>query len=187
VALRRHCHRCARSSTTALGHRRTTRDPATPRQRRFQHRRRARAEDRIRTAKNTGLTTLPLHGFAHNQIWIAIVALAVELAAWTQMLASTDHEARRWEPTRLRLRLYSIAGLIARHARRVHLRLAGHAPWADLVLTAYQRLPGHLDHAEHRKEHAQQPPVVVSSQAVTHTKVPGQRHAGAVDGPHPFR
>jgi hypothetical protein len=106
----------------------------------LRHRRRARAEDRIRTAKNTGLTNLPLHGFAHNQIWVAIVALAVELTAWTQMLALTDHEARRWEPKRLRLRLFSIAGRIARHARRVYLRLASHAPWADLVLTAYQRL-----------------------------------------------
>ena len=106
----------------------------------LRHRRRARAEDRIRAAKNTGLTNLPLHGFAHNQIWVAIVALAVELTAWTQMLALTGHEARRWEPKRLRLRLFAIAGRIARHARRVYLRLAGHAPWADLVLTAHQRL-----------------------------------------------
>jgi hypothetical protein len=106
----------------------------------LRHRRRARAEDRIRTAKNTGLTNLPLHGFAHNQIWVAIVALAVELTAWTQMLALTDHEARRWEPKRLRLRLFSMAGRIARHARRVYLRLASHAPWADLLLAAYQRL-----------------------------------------------
>ena len=106
----------------------------------LRHRRRARAEDRIRAAKNTGLTNLPLHGFAHNQIWVAIVALAVELTAWTQMLALTGHEGRRWEPKRLRLRLFAIAGRVARHARRVCLRLAGHAPWADLVLTAHQRL-----------------------------------------------
>ena len=106
----------------------------------LRHRRRARAEDRIRTAKNTGLANLPLHGFAHNQIWVAIVALAVELTAWTQMLALTGHEARRWEPKRLRLRLFAIAGRVARHARRVYLRLASHAPWADLALTAHQRL-----------------------------------------------
>ncbi|PFG50168.1 DDE family transposase [Amycolatopsis sulphurea] len=106
----------------------------------LRHRRRARAEDRIRGCKATGLTNLPMRGFAHNQIWVAIVALAVELTAWTQILALTGHHARRWEPKRLRLRLFSIAGRIACHARRVHLRLAGHAPWADLVLTAYQRL-----------------------------------------------
>ena len=45
----------------------------------LRHRRRARAEDRIRTSKDTGLTNLPLHGFTQNQIWVALVALAVEL------------------------------------------------------------------------------------------------------------
>jgi hypothetical protein len=106
----------------------------------LRHRRRARAEDRIRAAKATGLTNLPLHGYAHNQIWVAIVALALELTAWTQMLALTDHEARRWEPKRLRLRLFSVAGRIARHARQTHLRLARHAPCAELIQTACQRL-----------------------------------------------
>ena len=56
------------------------------------------------------------------------------------MLALTDYEARRWEPKRLRLRLFSVAGRIARHARQVHLRLARHAPWSELILTACQRL-----------------------------------------------
>ena len=55
----------------------------------LRHRRRARAEDRIRCAKDTGLTNLPLHEFAQNQIWCAIVALACELTAWMQMLAFT--------------------------------------------------------------------------------------------------
>jgi hypothetical protein len=106
----------------------------------LRHRRRARAEDRIRAAKATGLSNLPLHGFAHNRIWVAIVGLALELTAWMQLLGLTDHPARRWEPKRLRLRLFSIAGRIARHARRVYLRLATHAPWAGLVLTTHQRL-----------------------------------------------
>lgn len=106
----------------------------------LRHRRRARAEDRIRAAKATGLSNLPLHGFAHNQIWVAIVALALELTAWMQMLTLTGHQARRWEPKRLRLRLFTIAGRIAHHARRIHLRLAAHAPWANLALTAHQRL-----------------------------------------------
>jgi hypothetical protein len=108
----------------------------------LRHRRRARAEDRIRAAKATGLTNLPLHGFAQNRVWIAIVALALELTAWTQMLALTHHEARRWEPKRLRLRLFSVAGRIARHARQIHLRLSAHAPWTELVLTAHRRLHG---------------------------------------------
>ena len=53
----------------------------------LRHRRRARCEDRIRTAKDAGLTNLPLHGFAQNEIWLAIVTLAAELTAWMQMLA----------------------------------------------------------------------------------------------------
>ena len=50
----------------------------------LRHRRRARAEDRIRAAKDTGLTNLPLHDFDQNRIWCAIVALACEITAWTQ-------------------------------------------------------------------------------------------------------
>ena len=84
----------------------------------LRHRRRARAEDRIRVGKDTGLTNLPLHGFDQNRIWCAIVALAAELTAWMQMLALPGHQARRWEPKRLRLRLFSIAGAIARTGRR---------------------------------------------------------------------
>ena len=41
----------------------------------LRHRRRARCEDRIRLAKDTKLRNLPLHSFAQNQIWCAIVAL----------------------------------------------------------------------------------------------------------------
>src|SRR5258705_3323707 len=106
----------------------------------LRHRRRARAEDRIRAAKDTGLANLPLHGFNQNRIWCAIVQLAMELTAWLQMLALHDHPARRWEPKRLRLRLFSIAARIARHARQTRLRLSAHAPWADLILTALNRL-----------------------------------------------
>jgi hypothetical protein len=106
----------------------------------LRHRRRARAEDRIRASKDTGLTNLPLHDFAQNQIWVAIVALAVELTAWMQMLALTGHPARRWEPKRLRLRLFAIAGRLARHARQIHLRLAVHAPWAHLITQARDHL-----------------------------------------------
>jgi hypothetical protein len=43
-----------------------------------------------------------------TQIWCAIVALAADLVAWMQILALTDHDARRWEPKRLRLRLLPI-------------------------------------------------------------------------------
>jgi hypothetical protein len=105
----------------------------------LRHRRRARCEDRIRAAKDTGLRNLPLKDFARNQIWCEIVALACELLAWTQMLALTG-KARRWEPKRLRLRLFSAAGRLASSGRRLRLRLAEHWPWAGQLTTAATRL-----------------------------------------------
>ena len=106
----------------------------------LRHRRRARAEDRIRVAKDTGLTNLPLHDFAQNQIWCAIVTLAAELTAWMQLLALTDHDARRWEPKRLRYRLFTVPAALARTGRQVLLHLAEKAPWAQLVADAIARL-----------------------------------------------
>jgi hypothetical protein len=75
-----------------------------------------------------------------NRIWLAIVELVMDLTAWMQQLAMTGTKARTWEPKRLRLRLFSIAGRIARRARKVHLRLSAHAPWAHLISTAIENL-----------------------------------------------
>lgn len=105
----------------------------------LRHRRRTRAEDRIRCAKDTGLRNLPLHDFTGNQIWYEIVALACELTAWTQLLA-LHRPARRWEPKRLRLRLFHAAGRLVRGGRRLRLRLAARWPWATTVTTAITRL-----------------------------------------------
>jgi hypothetical protein len=106
----------------------------------LRHRRRARCEDRIRCAKDTGLASLPLHDFAQNQIWCAVVALACEITAWMQMLALPGHPARKWEPKRLRLRLLSAAGQLAASARVTTLHLSGHASWTALTLQALHRL-----------------------------------------------
>jgi Transposase DDE domain group 1 len=105
----------------------------------LRHRRRARCEDRIRCAKDTGLRNLPLHGFGQNQIWTEIVALACELLAWTQMLA-LNGPARRWEPKRLRLRLFSPAGRLVRGGRRLRLKISSRWPWATQITAAITRL-----------------------------------------------
>ena len=81
-----------------------------------------------------------MHGLDQNRIWQAIVALACEITTWTQLLAFTEHPARRWEPKRLRLRLFSLPAQTARHARRVVLRLPAHAPWAGLAIDGLDRL-----------------------------------------------
>ena len=105
----------------------------------LRHRRRARCEDRIRCAKDTGLRNLPLHGYTQNQIWCEIVALACDLLAWMQMLALPG-AARRWEPKRLRLRIFTAAGRIVRGGRRLRLRLAASWPWALQIAAAIARL-----------------------------------------------
>ena len=105
----------------------------------LRHRLRARCEDRIRAAKDTGLRNLPLHGYAANQIWTELVAMACELLAWMQLLA-LDGQARRWEPKRLRLRIFTVAGRLVRGGRRRRLRLAAHWPWATQITAAVSRL-----------------------------------------------
>jgi hypothetical protein len=95
----------------------------------LRHRRRARCEDRIRCAKATSLRNLPLHGFDQNQIWCELVAMACELTTWMAILALKG-PACAGEPKRLRLRLFSAAGRLARGGRRLRLRLlpAGSGP-----------------------------------------------------------
>lgn len=86
----------------------------------LRHRRRARCEDRIRVAKDTGLRNLPLHWLDQNRIWCALVALAVEITAWMQLLTLTSSDAttlgaRRWEPKRLPHRLFTVPADLAPH------------------------------------------------------------------------
>ena len=55
------------------------------------------------------------------------------------MLALTG-TARRWEPKRLRLRLFSAAGRIVRGSRRLQLRLAARWPWTPGIIAAMTQL-----------------------------------------------
>ncbi|MEU5093689.1 IS1380 family transposase [Streptomyces sp. NPDC020996] len=105
----------------------------------LRHRLRARAEDRIRAARATGLRNLPLHRTAQNRIWLEIVQIALDLLAWMPMLALTG-KARLWEPRRLRLRLFTTAGQLVTTGRRRILRLARHWPWTSHITTALNRL-----------------------------------------------
>lgn len=105
----------------------------------LRHRLRARAEDRIRAARATGLRNLPLHRTAQNRIWLEIVQIALDLLAWMPMLALTG-KARLWEPRRLRLRLFSAAGQLVTTGRRRILRLAGHWPFTSHITAALDRL-----------------------------------------------
>ncbi len=106
----------------------------------LRHRQRARCEDRIRGAKDTGLANLPLQSTAGNRIWILISQLAQLLIAWSQITALAGTPAATWEPKRLRLRLLSLAAKLTRHARKTILHLDGSAPWAYLITIGLPRL-----------------------------------------------
>jgi hypothetical protein len=56
-----------------------------------------------------------------------------------QMLA-LDGQARRREPKRLRLQIFTVAGRLVRGGRRRRLRLAAHWPWATQIAAAVSRL-----------------------------------------------
>ncbi|MFF8867937.1 IS1380 family transposase [Streptomyces sp. NPDC015139] len=105
----------------------------------LRHRLRARAEDRIRAARATGLRNLPLHDTAQNKVWLEIVQIALDLLAWMPMLALTG-KARLWEPRRLRFRLFTAAAQLVTTGRRRILRLARHWPWTDEITAALARL-----------------------------------------------
>jgi hypothetical protein len=83
-----------------------------------------------------------------------LAKLACELAAWMQLLAFTDadgnnHEARRWEPNRLRLRLFSTAARLARTGRRTVVHLARNGTWTTLLhagLTRFRASPHPANH-----------------------------------------
>lgn len=104
------------------------------------HRSRARCEDRIRIAKDTGLANFPLKGFDQNRIWLAIVALAGDLQAWSGLLAFPAHEIRRWEPKRLRTHIYTVPATIARTARRTVAHVKNTVRWAKTIVTGLNRL-----------------------------------------------
>ena len=65
------------------------------------HRLRARCEDRIRCAKDTGLDRFPLQGFAQNRIWCLIVAL---WSAWcfSDWGSFSSRESIGWRPCQQR-------------------------------------------------------------------------------------
>jgi hypothetical protein len=50
------------------------------------HRARGDAENRVRNAKDCGMRNLPFTAFAHNEVWLEVVLIALDLVAWTQAL-----------------------------------------------------------------------------------------------------
>ena len=102
------------------------------------HRAHARVEDRIRTAKDTGLDHFPSRSFPINTAWLTVVMLAVDLIAWTQHLLLHDQPAlARAEPKALRYRLLHVAARLTRGGRRTWLRIQRTWPWANQIAAAF--------------------------------------------------
>jgi hypothetical protein len=55
-------------------------------------------------------------------------------------MLALDRSARRYEPKRLRLRPFAVAGRLVRGGRRLRLRIAERWPWATQISTAITRL-----------------------------------------------
>jgi hypothetical protein len=103
------------------------------------HRAHARIEDRIRSAKDTGMDHFPSRSFAINQAWLSVVMLAVDLIAWTQHLLLPGDLAKV-EPKTLRYRLLHVAARLTRGQRRLWLRIQRSWPWARDLAAAFARL-----------------------------------------------
>lgn len=108
------------------------------------HRQRARCEDRIRDAKDTGADRLPFHDAASNAIWLHIVLLAMDLITWSQQLALTGtwREAR---PKTLRMKLYATAARHTTAARRHIIDLDPTWPWTTTLRDALGSAQGLVD------------------------------------------
>ena len=103
------------------------------------HRLRARAEDRIRGLKDTGLEACRCRSSTRirsGSNWFTWPPNCSPQPA----AASSDSPARRWEPKRLRLRLLTVAGRIITTGRRRVLRLPRRWPWTDLLTSGHRNL-----------------------------------------------
>ena len=99
---------------------------------------RGRAEKLICNLKDTGCTNLPSADFQINQAWLTTSLIAHDLLIWCQRLC-LDGDLARAQPKRLRYTLPHTAGIIARTGRQTRLRIAAGWPWANQLVTAFDR------------------------------------------------
>ena len=103
------------------------------------HRARARCEDCIRCAKETGLRAFPFKLFRHNQVWLELVLAAQDLLCHFRRIA-LEGQAQLWEPRTLRYRLLHSAARVVRSGRRLLVRLQHDWPWSRILARAFERI-----------------------------------------------
>jgi hypothetical protein len=105
------------------------------------HRGHAVVEDRVRTAKATGLRNLPSQSWDINRGWVLAANIAADLDAWTRLLGLHDQpDLARAEPETLRYRLWHLPAKLTHHARRRTLTISPTWPWTDAFLTCWHHL-----------------------------------------------
>ncbi|WP_370451415.1 hypothetical protein [Kribbella sp. VKM Ac-2500] len=86
----------------------------------------------------------------------------------------TNHQTRRWEPKRLRLRLFSTAAKLARTGRRTTVHLARNGTWTTLLHARAHPAP-----CPHRTRLTHLPPVPrPETNPASGTGVHPRRHPG---------
>lgn len=104
------------------------------------HRAHAEVELAIRDLKHgLALNHLPTSRFGANHAWLILQTIAHNLGRWTARLGQLAATPRQTIKT-LRRRYLTVTALLISHARRHHLRLPTHWPWASPLLAALTRL-----------------------------------------------
>jgi len=112
-------------------------DPATLES---EHRHKAQVESGVRELKeNFGLDVLRKHRFMANWAWLLIVATALNLTRWSQLLGSLDEDGDM-RAKRLRYRYLNVPALVVRSGRRLVLKLQRGYPLLDRFVAALVRL-----------------------------------------------
>ena len=102
------------------------------------HRRHAEIENVIRDLKyGVGLNHLPSGRFAANAAWLAVQAMAHNLARWTARIGLGEQVVTT---KTLRRRFFVLPGRLARSARRLTLHLPRRWPWEIQFNRALARL-----------------------------------------------
>ena len=102
------------------------------------HRRHAEIENAIRDLKyGVGLNHMPSGRFAANGAWLAVQAMAHNLARWTARIGLGQQIVTT---KTLRRRVFALAGRITRSARRLTLHLPRRWPWEEQFSRALARL-----------------------------------------------
>ena len=102
------------------------------------HRRHAEIENAIRDLKyGVGLNHLPSGRFPANAAWLAVQIIAHNLARWTARIGLGQPAVTT---KTLRRRFFSLAGRLARSARRLTLHLPQRWPWQNQFSGALARL-----------------------------------------------